>query len=176
MAVCAEDVPKAESGPELPDAAGHTVGVIIQLHIAAQRHHVLRTGLRETLQIEFLTTHDHRKHVPNQLAVLHPGPLKNSKCFREAGQQLSLRGVRLAPGKFAEIRQPGSRPSNALTHSPQSLESTLKRDQCSVSDCVCCARQQVGEAELGPDCAWQHAQRQIERTRNVLQQSGQQRS
>ena len=109
-----EKMRAAHLRPELPHAAGHAIGVVVQLLIRAQRHE--RPGRRagEPAQVQFLPAGDRVEHLAHELPVGGRQAVQQRQA-RLAFLQQHAFGARTLPlGQRAEIqRRARSRPESA---------------------------------------------------------------
>ena len=168
-----KEVCPAHLGPELPHAAGDPIRVVIQFLIRAQRHERLGRRAGETAQVQFLPAGDRIEHLAHKPRISGRQPAQQRQARLAFLQQHALSARRLPPRQGAKIQRRVPPPLNPLAQGLQSLQPLLRRHQLGVGDGVRRAREQIGQPNGRTHLPRQHAQRQIERARNLLQQTAQ---
>ena len=161
--------------PELANAAGDTVSVIVQFLIGVQGGNALECGVGEAAQVQLLAAGDDGQHIANALPVFGRKLFDQRHGFLGALQQTPFGGRVLVLRQRAEIQGRGRGVGqNPLAQRPQRLQPFGGRNDLRVRDGVGRARQQIGEADLWTDRAGQHAQSLVKRARDLFEQFGQQ--
>src|SRR5262245_46038109 len=161
-------------GPELADAASHTIGIVVEFCFVLQRDEVRGAGLAETTQVQLLPAGDDGKYVADAPLVVGTELCKFRQQLFNALQQGSFCRPTLVLDQFAEMDRGLRVAQNLRAQVLQRAKSSLDRNNFGISDRVAGAREQIGQPDLRPNWVRQHAQREVERARHVLEESREQ--
>ncbi|MNS81387.1 hypothetical protein D3C72_1151010 [compost metagenome] len=167
-------VGRGHARPEFAHAAGDKVGVAVQFLGLAQRDDAARAFIGEGAQVEFHPFGQRRHDLPHRGLVGRLQLRQHCQRVVKRLEQDAFVGLLLPAGHFrGEVRHGRSACAHAVdlvAQRQQQCQPLFRRDQRGIGNGVRGACEQVGQANRIAHARGQHAQCQVERTRDAFEQ------
>ncbi len=159
--------------PELSDAAGHQVRVAVQILARLERRQLAFVLSRKQAEVVDHALDDGLDDLLDTDPVIRGQGAKRREAVGQPFEQIAFGRQRLRADGVADGGEParlGSASSRPECFEMGDAGATF--DQARVGDRIGCAREEIGEADRGPDRGRENGEREVERAADAFQQRG----